>query len=488
VIALFGGAAGLMLAVWGIRVLIALSPREIPRVDTVGLDANVLMFTVGISLVAGLIFGLAPAVRAAALNLSDSLKEGERGSSEGINRNRMRSLLVVSEFAFALVLLVGAGLMIRSFLALRAIDPGFNPHGLLSVVVSVTGTKEAGPGEREVFFPQLVEQVRHLPGVESASAINHIPLGGDVWGLSFQVEGRPAQRSADMPSAIYRVILPGYFRTMNASILRGRDISDSDNQRGPGVVVINDWLARRYWPGQDAIGKRITLDDVNDHAAWLTVVGVVKNTVRGDWSAPPEEEVFLPYLQNRKYLDDPAAHFAYLTLVVRTGGDPAALAPLVRDTVHALDKSIVLSEVQTMDQLVAEATAEPRFYVLLLGGFGVIALLLAAVGIYGVMSYSVSRRTRDIGIRIALGARGGDVIRLVVGQGALLALMGVGVGLVAAWAVTRLMAGLLYGVQASDPATFCAVALVLTVVAVMACYIPARRAARVDPMIALRYE
>ena len=193
-------------------------------------------------------------------------------------------------------------------------------------------------------------------------------------------------------------------------------------------------------------------------------------------------------MQNRKYLDDPAAHFAYLTLVVRTGGDPAALAPLVRDTVHALDKSIVLSEVQTMDQLVAEATAEPRFYVLLLGGFGVIALLLAAVGIYGVMSYSVSRRTRDIGIRIALGARGGDVIRLVVGQGALLALMGVGVGLVAAWAVTRLMAGLLYGVQASDPVTFCAVALVLTVVAVMACYIPARRAARVDPMIALRYE
>ena len=302
VIALFGGAAGLMLAVWGIRVLIALSPREIPRVDTVGLDANVLMFTVGISLVAGLIFGLAPAVRAAALNLSDSLKEGERGSSEGINRNRMRSLLVVSEFAFALVLLVGAGLMIRSFLALRAIDPGFNPHGLLSVVVSVTGTKEAGPGEREVFFPQLVEQVRHLPGVESASAINHIPLGGDVWGLSFQVEGRPAQRSADMPSAIYRVILPGYFRTMNASILRGRDISDSDNQRGPGVVVINDWLARRYWPGQDAIGKRITLDDVNDHAAWLTVVGVVKNTVRGDWSAPPKKKCSCPICRTASIL------------------------------------------------------------------------------------------------------------------------------------------------------------------------------------------
>jgi putative ABC transport system permease protein len=488
VLAVLGGAAGLMLALLGIRVLVTLSPHEIPRVDTVGIDAHVMIFTLAITLLAGVIFGLAPAFRAAALNLSDSLKEGERGSSEGIARNRLRSLMVVSEFTFALVLLVGAGLMIRSFLALRAIDPGFNPHGVLSAVVSVTGTKEAGSGSRAVFYPQLIEAVRHLPGVESASAVNHLPLAGDMWGLPFHVEGKPVPRPADTPSATYRVVLPGYFQTMNGTILRGRDISESDNLRAPGVVLVNEWFAKRQWPGEDAIGKRITLDDLADHPAWLTVVGVVKNGVRGEWTAPPEEEMFLPYLQSSKYLDDPASHFSYLTLVARTTGDPAALAPLVRDAVRALDKNIVLSEVQTMDQVVAEATAEPRFYVLLLGGFAAVALILAAVGIYGVMSYSVSRRTQEIGIRIALGAQTGDVVKMVVRQGSLLALVGVGVGLMVALALTRLMSGLLYGIQPSDPITFVAVALGLSAVAIVACYVPARRAARVDPMIALRYE
>ncbi|HET6176797.1 MAG TPA: ABC transporter permease [Candidatus Sulfotelmatobacter sp.] len=488
VLAMFGGVAGLLLALWGIRVLVAMSPREIPRVDTVGLDANVLMFTLGITLVAGLVFGLAPALRATALNLGDSLKDGERGSSEGIKRNRLRSLLVVSEFTFALVLLVGAGLMIRSFLALRAIDPGFNPHGLLSVVVSVSGTKEAAPGGRSAFYPQVVDQIRHLPGVEAASAINHLPLGGDIWGLSFHVEGRPVPRPADTPAATYRVILPGYFQTMNSTMLRGRDISESDNLGAPGVVVINEWFAKHHWPGEDALGKRITLDDLNNHPAWLTVVGVVKNDVRSEWTGPPEEEMFRPYLQSPQYLEDPASHYSYLTLVVRTGGDPADLAPLVRNTVRGFDKNVVLSEVQTMDQVVAEATAEPRFYVLLLGGFATVALVLAAVGIYGVMSYSVSRRTQEIGIRIALGARSSDVVRLVVGQGALLAFSGVGAGVIVALGVTRLMSGLLYGIRPSDPITFVAVALVLSGVAVIACYIPARRAAKVDPIIALRYE
>ncbi len=446
------------------------------------------MFVCGITLAAALVFGLAPAFRAATPNLSDALKDGERGSSEGIGRNRLRSLLVASEFTFALVLLVGAGLMIRSFLALRTIDPGFNSQKLLSAVVSVTGAKEAEPGARSLFYQQLVERIRQTPGVQYASAINHLPLGGDIWGFSFHVEGQPVPPPSETPTATYRVVLPGYFRTMNIPILSGRDITDQDKLNAPGVVVINDWFARHHWPGQDAIGKRITLDDLKDHPEWLTVVGVVKNAVRSDWTESPDDEMYLPYTQNHDYLEKSAPQFGYLTLVVRTTGDPAALTPVIRSMVASVDKNVLLSDVQTMEQVVAEATAEPRFYALLIGTFAAVALILAAVGIYGVMSYSVSRRTQEIGIRMALGAQPGDVIKIVVKQGALLAAFGVGTGLIGALAVTRLMTRLLYGIRPSDPLTFVVVALLLSTVAGFASYIPARRATKVDPMVALRYE
>jgi predicted permease len=486
-LAVTGGAAGLLLAFWGVRALVALSPADLPRVESIGLDLHVLMFVMGITLIAGLVFGLAPALRAAAPNLSDTLKEGGRGSSEGIRHNRLRSLLVASEFTFALVLLVGAGLMIRSFLALQNIDPGFNPHNLLSVVVSVTGTKEAGPGERPIFYQQLLERIRQVPGVQSASAINHLPLGGDIWGLSFHIEGQPVPPPSETPTAAFRVVLPGYFKTMNISVLHGRDVSDHDVLNTPGVVVVNDFFARRYWPKEDAIGKRITFDDLKNNPKWLTVAGVAKNTVRSDWTEPPAEEVFLPYLQNRDYLEDAASHFTYLTLVVRSS-NPAALVPVIRGMAGSVDSSVVMSEVQTMDEVVADATAEPRFYLLLLAVFAAVALILAAVGIYGVMSYSVSRRTQEIGIRMALGAQTSHVIRMVVGQGALLATVGVVTGLIGALAVTRLMSGLLYGVRSNDPLTFIAVAVMLSAIALIASYIPARRAAKVDPMVALRNE
>ena len=486
-LAVLGGGAGLLLAFWGIRALVALSPVDLPRVETVGLDSHVLMFVLGITLLAGLVFGLAPALRAADPNLSDTLKEGGRGSSEGIKRNRLRSLLVASEFTFALVLLVGAGLMIRSFFALQNIDPGFNPHNLLSVVVSVTGTKEAGPGERPLFYQQLLERVRQVPGVQSASAINHLPLGGDIWGLSFHIEGQPVPPPSETPTAAYRVVLPGYFKTMNIPMLRGRDVNDHDTLNAPGAVVVNEFFAHRYWPKEDALGKRVTFDDLKKNPTWLTVVGVAKNTVRSDWTEPPQEEVFLPYLQNRDYLEESASHYTYLTLVVR-GSNPTALVPVIRGMAGSVDRNIVLSEVQTMDQVVAEATAEPRFYLLLLATFAMVALTLAAVGIYGVMSYSVSRRTQEIGIRMALGAQTSHVIRMVVGQGAILATVGVVTGLIGALAVTRLMSGLLYGVRPNDPVTFIAVAGLLSGVAVVASYIPARRAAKVDPMVALRNE
>ena len=487
-LAILGGLAGLLLAFGGVRVLVALSPAEVPRVDSVALDPRVLLFALALTLLAGLFFGLAPALRAAALNLSDSLKEGERGSSEGIGRNRLRSLLVASEFTIALVLLAGAGLMIRSFLAIQTIDPGFNPHHLLSAVVSVSGTKAAEPGARPIFYQQLLAQIRRVPGIESASAINHLPLAGDLWGRSFHVEGQPPSRPHETPSAIYRAVFPGYFKTMNLPILQGRDVLDSDTLNAQGVVIVNEWFARHHWPGQEAAGKHLAFGKPDDQPKWLTVVGVVKNSVRGQWTEPPEDELFVPYLQDQAYMTNPASPFAYLTLVVRTTGDPAASAPVIRSIVHSMNENAPLSEVQTMDQVVSEATAEPRFYVLLLGAFAAVVLILAAVGIYGVMSYSVSRRTQEIGIRIALGARTTDVIMLVVGQGAFLALLGVGAGVIAALAVTRLMARLLYGIPASDPITFVAVVAILSAVALIASYIPARRATTVDPMSALRCE
>jgi putative ABC transport system permease protein len=284
------------------------------------------------------------------------------------------------------------------------------------------------------------------------------------------------------------VVFPGYFRTMRIPILRGRDVAEADDLGAPGVVVINDYLARRYWPGEEALGKRITFNDPGKNPSWLTVVGVVKNTVRGSWISPPAEEVFLPYLQNREYLENPSPPFAYLTLVIRTGSNPAAAAPAIRAAVHSLDKNVPLSEVQTMDQVVAEATAQSRFYVVLLGAFAVVALVLAGAGIYGVMSYSVSRRTREIGIRMALGAHRRDVLELIVLRGMAPALAGVAAGVAGGLALTRLMSSLLFATPPSDPLTFGAVVVMLSGVAVAASYWPARRASGVDPMVALRCE
>ena len=485
-LALFGGIAGVMLAVWGIRVLLTLGHANIPRVESVSLDSRVLLFALGLSAVTGLAFGIGIAWRRADVSLSDALKEGERGSSSG--RNRLSGLLVGSEFALAVVLLAGAGLMFRTFFALQHVDPGFDSHNLLSMVVGVDGTEEASDGRTANFYPQLLRRIEGVPGVQTVSAINHLPLAGDQWGLPFYVQGRPAVRPGEAPVATYRVVFPGYFGTMRIPVLRGRDIEQSDDLRSTGVVVINDYMAQRYWPGEDPIGKRITLDDAAKNPSWLTVVGVVKNTVRSNWASPPEEEIFLPYLQSRAHLENPSAPYAYLTLVIRTSGDPASAAPAIREAVHSLNKNVPLSEVQTMDHVVAEATGESRFYVVLLGAFAVVSLVLAAVGIYGVMTYAVARRTREIGIRMALGAQRRDVLGLIVFNGVLPAVGGLAVGVGGALALTRLMATLLYGVQPSDPLTFTAVVLLLSSVAIAACYWPGRRATGVDPVVALRYE
>jgi len=494
VLALAGGSLGIALARLGLRTLVALAGTSLPRADAIGLDLGVLGFTTVISLLTGLGFGLLPAIRVSRTEMSEALRDGARGSTEGARRSRVRSILVASEIALALVLLAGAGLAMRSFAALRAIDPGFAPRGVLSAVVTLYGTAEAAPGRREAFYTSMLERVRRLPGVESASLINHLPIAGDVWGLQFLVEGRPRPQPAEVPRATFRVVYPGYFRAMRLPILRGRDVAETDRVGAPRVVVVNDFFARRSWPNEDAVGKRVTFNPMAESPMWFTVVGVVKNDVQSDWAAPPQEEVFLPYLQEHEYLESGGGHVGYMTLIVRaacavaSACNPASLAPALRDAAGSLDRSVPVTDIQTMDEVIAGANARPRFTLVLLATFAAVALVLAAVGIYGVVSYAVSRRTHEIGVRVALGASPASVVRLVIAQGMQVVGVGVAIGLVGALVASRLMTQLVYGVRVTDPMTYAGVAAVLAAVALVASYIPARRATRIDPLVAMRTE
>jgi len=489
VLAGIGGVAGVALAAAALRFLIAISPGNLPRLETAGLDARVLAATFLVSLITGIAFGLVPAIQASRTDLTHSLREGERGSTVGAGRQRLRRLLMASELALALVLLVGAGLMIRTFVALRRFDPGFDPRGVVSAVLTLTGSHSEDPARRLPFYDEVLARVRALPGVASASAINHLPLAGDVWGLPFHVEGRPPAAPGESPSAAFRVVLPGYFRTMGLPLVRGRDFTDDDRLGAPGAIIVNEWMAERFWPGADPVGKRLTLDDADKDPEWLTVVGVARNAARGKWAAAPDEEMYLPLRQSRLYLERKGGPFSYLTLVVRTTtDDAAAVTPSLRTAVWSVDGNVALSEVQTMSEVVARATASPRFYLLLLASFAAAALGLAAIGIYGVMSYSVARRTNEIGIRMALGAQARDVLGLVMGESMRLVAFGIVIGLVVAMAAGRLVASLLFGLAATDAMTMLVATLVMLVVAATAGYLPARRASRVDPLVALHYE
>jgi predicted permease len=484
-----GASAGLLLAYGGTKALAALSPANIPRVEMVVIDDRVMLFLVGIAALTALLFGLAPAMQATVGNLSGSLKEGGREGSDGTRHNRLRSFLVASEFALAFMLLIGAGLMMRSFIVLQLVDPGFNPHNVLSMVVSVAGSNESGLERRAIFYRQLLDQVRALPGVKAAGGINHLPLAGDLWGRSFNIEGRPEPRPGDSPGAVYRIVMPGYFETMRLPLRLGRAITERDDARAPGVVIINERAARKYWPAENPIGKRISIDTgKSDSHVWLTIIGVAANAKQSEWAAVPDAEIYLAALQSRDFLEDGGAHMAYLTLVVRTTGSPGEFAPAVKRVVWSFDRFLPISEVITMDRVVADANARPRFEMYLLGLFAAVALLLAAVGIYGVMTYTVSRRTREIGIRISLGASRADVLRMVVRQGMLEALAGMAAGVMGALLLSKLMAGMLYGVQPTDLVTFGGVAIVLGLAALLATYVPARRATRIEPMVALRQE
>jgi putative ABC transport system permease protein len=492
VLSLVGGALGIGLAKAGLRTLVALAGSSLPRAETIGLDPAVLAFTTVVSLLTGLAFGLLPALRVSRSEMAEALRDGARGSTEGAGRSRVRSILVASEIALALVLLAGAGLAMRSFAALRAVDAGFDPHGVLSGIVSVYGTAEAPPGRREAFYTSALERVRRLPGVESASLVNHLPIAGDVWGLQFIIEGRPRPEPAQVPRATFRVVYPGYFRAMRLPILRGRDVAETDRAGAPRVVIVNDFFAKRYWPNEDAVGKRVSFNPGVDTAPWFTVVGVVKNDVRSDWTAPPEEEVFLPYSQERDYLESNGGHVGYMTLVVRAtcsalaACNAASLAPALRDAVGSVNRSVPVTDIQTLDDVIAGANAGPRFTLVLLATFAVVALVLAAVGIYGVISYAVSRRTHEIGVRVALGASPATVVRLVIAQGMRVVAVGVVIGLAGSLVASRLMTKLVYGVSVTDPLTYAGVAALLAGVALVASYIPARRATRIDPLVAMR--
>jgi putative ABC transport system permease protein len=481
-LAALGGLLGLLLAMWGVDLLLALSPKDMPSLSGVGIDYQVLGFTLLISLVTGLIFGLVPALEASRPDLNETLKEGGKGAGSGTRSHRVRDVFVVAEIALALVLLIGSGLMIKSFLRLQSVNPGFNPENLLTVRLLLPESKYGQEPQRIAFFRQALSRIESLPGVREASAINFLPFTGLGAATSFTIEGRPAPAAGEKPTVDSRVADPNYFRTMGIPLLKGRIFSEKEATEASHVVIVNEAMVRNYFPDEDPIGKRVTIAMSNKPVP-SEIIGVVGDVKHAGLDIEPRAMAYWPH---------PELVYPFMTIVVRTEGDPLNFAPAVQREVQALDKDQPVADVRTMEQLLAASVARARFITLLLSIFAGVALLLAAVGIYGVMSYSVSQRTHEIGIRMALGASQKDVMKMVVGQGMALALVGVGIGLAAAFLLsfllTRVMSSLLYGVSASDPLTFAALSVLLAGVALVANLVPARKAIKIDPMVALRYE
>ena len=477
-LAFLGGGFGLLLALAGIRVLKTFIPPSIPQTQTISIDGKVLLFTALTALLTGIVFGLAPAMHASHSNLNESMKEGGRDSASGRKGNRLRDLLVIGEVAVSFILLVGAGLLINSFLHLRNLDPGFRADHLLTMKVDLSELKYPDGERRWVFFDEVLRRIRVLPGVQSVAVAGNLPLTYNGDSATIAVEGIPDPPPDQWPDVIYRAIGPGYFSTMGIPLIRGHDFTDQDRADSKKVVVISEKTAEHYWPGEDPIGKRVKPDATNSDVPWREVIGVVKDVRQNDFIAQPKMQMYFNYRQ----LKDLAAN----ALIVRTSVDPMSLATPVRNSIWAVDKDQPVADVDTMDHIVSAAIARQRFSMLLLGIFAASALMLAAVGIYGVMSYSVTQRTHEIGIRMALGARRADVLQMTIKQGLKLVSVGMILGLVAAFLLTRILTSLLFGVSATDPITFIGISLVLLAVAILASYIPALRATKVDPIIALR--
>ncbi len=477
-LSLMGGVAGLALAYWSIRAFAGFSPANVPRADEIRLDSLALLFTFGATTLAGVLFGLIPALHASKPDVQNALKEGGRGAGAGAGRHRTRSLLVVAEVALSLLLLIGAGLMIRTFISFQRVNPGIRTDHLLTMKLALPYAKYREPQQQAAFFQQAMERIKALPGVQSVGAVSDLPLSGEGGVYTFTIEGRPSTSTQDDPVAVWRAVNPDYFRTMGMQLRRGREFTERDQPGAPEPVIINETLARRFWPGEDPIGKRVQIYDLEPRP-WREIVGVITDIKSVDLSADPAAEIYAPFSQRPR---------TQMTLIARTTVKPEELAAAMRAAIQSADKEQPVYRVRTMEQFFSDAVAAPRATMFLLGMLAVAALILAAVGIYGVMAYAVTRRTREIGVRMALGARGDDVLRMVVKQGMRFALAGVAIGLAAAFALTRLMKDLLFGVRPTDPATFAALALLLTGVALLACYLPARRATKVDPLIALRQD
>jgi putative ABC transport system permease protein len=473
-LALTGATLGLLLALWGVSFIESLGAQVTHLLSGVKLDARVLAFTLLISLLTGVFFGLVPALRVSRPDLNETLKD--TGHSAG-HDSRLRGALVVAEMALALVLLICAGLLIQSVLRLRAVNPGFDPANLLTMNVALPLAKYPRPQQRVEFHNRLVDRLAALPGVKAAGFTSVLPFSSNFDGRALAVEDQPKPRGAEIGVDLY-IITPDYLRTMAIPLRTGRPLAERDTEEAPKVVLINETMARALWPKQDPLGKRIKFPGSERYPeSWRAIVGVVADVAQYALDRRPPMQIYLPDAQY------PAS---YMTLVVRTESDPAGFVPGVRNEVRALDKEQAVFSIATLEELIGASIALRRFLMLLLLSFAAVALGLAAVGIYGVMSYAVRRRTREIGIRMALGAQASDVLRLVVGQGLRLVLSGVLIGLVAAFSLTRLLSTLLFEVSATDPLTFALIALLLTVIALLACWIPARRATKVDPMIALR--
>jgi putative ABC transport system permease protein len=478
-LSLLGGLVGLLLGLRGVNLLVRIVPADIPRLAQASLDGRVLVFVTAVSALTAFLFGLAPALAGSKFDLVGSLKESGQGHSLRLHQTRTHGALVIGEVAMALVLLASAGLLIRSFISLASADPGFDAHHVLTL--RLDSPPHYSHAQQPQFFSDVLGRVRSLPGVRSVSGVFGLPFSEVDARTGFAIEGQPVAE-ANRPQTAYVAVEPHYFRTLGIPLEKGRDFTAHDDLASAPVAIINETLARRYFPHQDPIGQRIQPGISNGYGKkqpLREIVGVVGDVKLHDLAASAGPQCYVPSAQSPLGL---------LTVVVRTDGDPLSLAPAVRSVVASANKEVTVYNVATLQQLISRSVAAPRFLTLFLGMFASLAVLLAAVGLYGLVSYSVSLRTRELGIRMALGAEKRDVVRMVIGQGLRLTLIGVAIGVAGALALTRFLSSLLYGVKPTDPLTFIAVSLILIAVALVACYIPARRAAKVDPMVALRYE
>lgn len=475
-LSVIGGIVGLVLAYWMLDVLRWLSPNNIPRLPAIRMDARVLAFTSATVVVTGILFGMAPSLRTSKLNLSETLKEGARNVAGG-RHEKLRKLLVISELALSLVLLISAGLLIRSFISVERVNPGFNAQNVLGMRLSVAGTSFKGD-RREIFYRDLLESVRRLPGVESAAIADNLPLSGGIgWG-GISIEGYQPSAGQEMIQADVRVAGVGYFETMAIPLIKGRLFDEHDTKDSAQVIVIDEHMARNYWPNANPIGGRIKFGS-GEKNPWMTIVGVVGSVKQYDLENEARVTFYVPASQGLG---------GTMYLVVRTNVAPTSVAATIASQVRSMDPNVPIFDVKTMDQRLSESLARRRFAMLMLGVFAGFALLLAVVGIYGVISYSVAQRTNELGIRVALGARQIDVLRLILSGGFKLILIGIALGLVLSFVVTRFLSTLLFGVRTTDLFTFSVLPVLLVVVGLLACYLPARRAAKVDPLVALRYE